>query len=436
MDADQRRTIEQTLLARPWVQLVVGVVAIASVANMQYGWTLFVDPIEARHHWGPAAVQVAFTWFIVLETWVNPFGGYFVDRFEPRFVVLVGAVLVVLSWFLNSIAGSLTVLYLGCAVGGVGTGCVYGACLGNAIKWFPARRGLAAGLTAAGFGAGAAITVAPIANMIQSAGYEKAFAVFGLIQGGVVAVMSSLMMPAPASLQATRVNEEQSRRDYTPAEVLRSPVFYMLYLLYMLVAVGGLTLAASVAPIAYQLRIADKPVNLLTGSVPALLVALPLSRVCDGASRPLFGWISDRIGRELTMAFAFMVGGMALLMLDSYGTDPESFILLTAVYFGVYGDIFSLFPATAADTFGARFATANIGMLYTAKGAGSLLVPVATSIAHTHGWGTVFIVAMCFNLTAALLAAFALGPLRERHLAEAARTAGAVFRPPRRPPED
>lgn len=429
MITDRPKTTEKTLLANPWVQLAVGVVCVASVANLQYNWTLFVDPIEAQHHWGPAAVQVAFTLFVLFESWLVPVEGYLVDRFEPRHVVLAGAALVAASWLLNSVADSLPMLYLGCAVGGIGTGCVYGSCLGSAIKWFPARRGLAAGITAAGFGAGAAITVGPIASMIASAGYQQAFAVFGLFQGGLIAVTSSIMVVAPAAVQAQRANDEQTRRDYTPAEVLRSPVFYLLYLLYVLVAVGGLTLAASVAPIAQTMGVADDPAGFL--GLPTLLLALYLSRICDGAGRPLFGWISDRLGRELTMALGFIIGGLALLMLDSYGTDPLGFVLLTAVYFGVYGEIFSLFPATAADTFGARFATANIGMLYTAKGTGALLVPVATLLAREHGWGTVFTLAMCFNLVAALLAVFALAPLRDRHFQEAARAAGAVFRPER-----
>jgi MFS transporter, OFA family, oxalate/formate antiporter len=408
-------------------------VCVASVANLQYSWTLFVNPIEARHHWTPAAIQVAFTLFIVLESWVNPLEGYLVDRSEPRYVVLSGAVLITLSWLLNSVASSLPLLYLGCALGGVGTGCVYVSCVGNAIKWFPARRGLAAGITAAAFGSGSAITIGPIASLIQTSGYEHAFATFALIQGGLVAIMSSLMVVAPGSLQAARLNPEQTRRDYSPTEVLRSPVFYLLYLLYVLVSLGGLTLAASMAPIAQDMRIDNTPLHLLGMAMPAVVLALSLSRVCDGAGRAFFGWLSDRVGRELAMAAAFITGGAALLMLESYGTNPLSFVLLTGLYFGVYGEIFSLFPATAADTFGARFATANIGMLYTAKGVGSLLVPIATSIARSHGWGAVFTLAMCFNLIAALLAVFALSPMRGRHFSEAARSAGAVFQAERTP---
>src|SRR5271169_529801 len=183
--------------ANPWLQLIIGVICMAAVANLQYGWTLFVTPIDDKYHWGRAAIQVAFTLFVLIETWLIPVEGYLVDRFGPRYVVLAGSILVGAAWTLNSVASSLPILYLAAALGGIGTGCVYGTCVGNALKWFPGRRGLAAGVTAAGFGAGAALTIVPISNMINSAGYEQAFLVFGLIQGGIVFVLSWLLLVAP-----------------------------------------------------------------------------------------------------------------------------------------------------------------------------------------------------------------------------------------------
>jgi OFA family oxalate/formate antiporter-like MFS transporter len=189
----------------PWLQLTIGVICMACVANLQYGWTLFVNPIDEKYHWGRAAIQVAFTVFVLVETWLIPIEGYLVDRFGPRWVVMGGAFLVAIAWVINSSASSLPVLYTAAAIGGIGTGCVYGTCVGNALKWFPGRRGLAAGITAAGFGAGAAITIGPIASMIKGAGYEQAFLVFGLIQGGIVFVMSWGLQVAPPSLLAAKV---------------------------------------------------------------------------------------------------------------------------------------------------------------------------------------------------------------------------------------
>jgi OFA family oxalate/formate antiporter-like MFS transporter len=406
-----------SLLANPWVQLILGIICMACVANLQYGWTLFVDPIDAKFHWGRPAIQLAFTIFVLIETWLVPVEGYLVDRFGPRWVVLGGAILVGTAWVMNSGADSLPLLYFAAAVGGIGTGCVYGTCVGNALKWFPGRRGLAAGLTAAGFGAGAALTVIPISHTIASAGYQQAFFDFGLIQGGIVFVIAWLLLAPPAQVLTATVKPNQSRHGYTPAEVLRSPVFYVLYVMFVLIASGGLTMAASMAPIAKDFKIDKIPVELFTMVMPALAFAIFLNRIFDGVGRPFFGWLSDQIGREYTMALAFFIGAAALFTLSQSGSNPVTFVLVTALYFGVYGEIFSLFPATQGDTFGSKFAAANAGMLYTAKGAGALLVPIAAGIAKSHGWGTVFTVAMSFNIAAGLLALFVLKPMRERHFA-------------------
>ena len=407
-----------SVLAKPWVQLVVGVICMACVANLQYGWTLFVNPIDAKFHWGRGAIQVAFTIFVLIETWLIPVEGYLVDRFGPRWVVLAGGILVAIAWVVNSSADSLALLYFAAAIGGVGTGCVYGTCVGNALKWFPGRRGLAAGITAAGFGAGAAVTIGPISAMINSAGYEHAFLVFGLIQGGIILLMACLLLGPPPQLLAAKVKPNQTARGYTPKEVLRSPIFYVLYLMFVLIAAGGLTMAASMAPIAKDLRIDKSPVELLGFALPALVFALSLNRIFDGVGRPFFGWLSDQIGREYTMALAFFIGAVALFVLSQSGSNPAVFVLITALYFGVYGEIFSLFPATQGDTFGSQYAASNAGMLYTAKGAGALLVPIAADIAKIHGWGAVFTIAMTFNVVAGLLALFVLRPMRLRHFAK------------------
>ena len=408
---------KSSLLANPWVQLISGVICMACVANLQYGWTLFVNPIDAKYHWGRSAIQVAFTLFVLIETWLIPVEGYLVDRFGPRWVVISGAIFIALAWVINSRANSLALLYVGAAFGGIGTGCVYGTCVGNALKWFPGRRGLAAGITAAGFGAGAAITIGPISTMINQAGYEHAFFVFGLLQGAIVFGMSWLLMAAPAALATVKVKPNQTARVYTPGEVLRSPVFYVLYIMFVLIAAGGLTMAASMAPLAKDLKIDKVPVELFGLAMPALVFALSLNRIFDGAGRPFFGWLSDQIGREYTMALAFFIGAGALLTLSQSGSNPIVFVLVTALYFGVYGEIFSLFPATQGDTFGSKYAAANAGMLYTAKGAGALLVPLAAAIAKSHGWGVVFAIAMTFNVIAGLMALCVLKPMRKRHFA-------------------
>jgi MFS transporter, OFA family, oxalate/formate antiporter len=405
-------------LANPWTQLVLGVICMACVANLQYGWTLFVNPIDAKYHWGRPAIQVAFTTFVLLETWLIPVEGYLVDRFGPRWVVMGGGILVAIAWVINASAASLPVLYFAAAVGGVGTGCVYGTCVGNALKWFPGRRGLAAGITASGFGAGAAITIGPISKMINSSGYEQAFFTFGLLQGAIVFVLAWGLLVAPPSLLVAKTRVAQTAHGYTPTQVLRSPCFWVMYVMFVLIAAGGLTMAASMAPIAKDFHIEKTPVDLFGFVLPALVFALALNRIFDGIGRPFFGWVSDQIGREVTMAIAFLIGAAALFTLNQAGTNPVVFVLVTAIYFGVYGEIFSLFPATQGDTFGARYAAANAGMLYTAKGAGSLLVPIATAIAKAEGWGTVFSIFVTFNVIAAVMALVVLKPMRQRHFAQ------------------
>jgi len=268
-------------------------------------------------------------------------------------------------------------LYISAIVAGTGAGAVYGTCVGNALKWFPDHRGLAAGATAAGFGAGAAITVVPIANMIAASGYQNAFFWFGIGQGVIVFILAFFLRKPSRTMPAKKkqLNLPQTKVDFTPQQVLRSPIFWVMYLVFVMVAAGGLMTAAQIAPIAHDFKIANEPVGILGFQMAALTFAISLDRIFDGFGRPFFGWVSDNIGRENTMFIAFTTAAFMLLTLSVYGHIPIVFVLATAVYFGVFGEIYSLFPATSGDTFGVKFATTNNGMLYTAKGTASLLVP-------------------------------------------------------------
>ncbi|WP_375783934.1 oxalate/formate MFS antiporter [Bradyrhizobium sp. Pha-3] len=397
-----------------WLQLVMGIVCMAMIANLQYGWTLFVDPIDGAHHWGRAAIQFAFTIFVVTETWLVPVEAWFVDKYGPRIVIMFGGVMITLSWVLNSYADSLTLLYAAAVIGGIGAGSVYGTCVGNALKWFPDRRGLAAGATAAGFGAGAALTVVPIANMIASSGYQTAFFDFGIGQGLIVFLLAFFIQKPAVTMppKKKQLNLPQTKIDFTPPQVLRSPIFWVMYLVFVMVASGGLMAAAQIAPIAHDYKIATTPVSLAGFQMAALTFAISLDRIFDGFGRPFFGWVSDNIGREHTMFIAFGTGALMLLTLSTWGHNPLVFVLATAVYFGVFGEIYSLFPATSGDTFGSKFATTNNGMLYTAKGTAALLVPAASVVAASYGWQAVFVIAVALNATAALMALFVIKPMR------------------------
>ena len=406
--------------ATRWGQLIFGIICMVMIANLQYGWTLFVNPIDQKYHWGRAAIQVAFTIFVLTETWLVPFEGYLIDRFGPRVMVCGSGVLVAIAWVINSVADSLFLLYVGAAIGGIGAGVIYGASVGNALKWFPDRRGLAAGLTAAGFGAGSALTVIPIANMIQSSGYQAAFLWFGLGQG-IVVVLVSLLLRAPQAGEVVVPPAgavQQTRRDYGPAEVLKTPVFWVMYAMFVMVGAGGLMALAQLAPIANDYKIAGVPVSILGLTLPALTFALTIDRVLNGICRPFFGWVSDHIGRENTMFIAFFVEGLGIYALLYFADNPVLFVVLSGMVFFAWGEIYSLFPATCTDIYGRKFATTNYGMLYTAKGTASLLVPLANVLTSATGsWHAVFYVAAILNIVAAVMALVVLKPMRRRAMA-------------------
>jgi OFA family oxalate/formate antiporter-like MFS transporter len=403
--------------ANRWIQLIAGIVCMVMIANLQYGWTLFVHPIREKFGWDRSAVQVAFTIFILLETWLLPFEGWLVDRFGPKLVVLTGGVLVGLAWAVNSIADSLTMFYLAAAIGGIGAGAVFGTCLGNALKWFPDRRGLAVGLTAAGYGIGSAFTIVPIQATIAGHGYQAAFLWFGVAQGVIVCLTSWIFAAPPheGRFAAGAIAQPVAGHSATPAQVLRSPFFWLLYVMMVLVSAGGLTFTAQLAPIAIDFNVANVPVSLLGITLPALTFALTIDRVTNGVTRPLCGWISDRIGREMTMFAAFSIEAVGIWALGTWGHDPLMFVLLGGLVFFAWGEVASLFPAICTDHFGTKYATANAGLLYTSKGLASMLVPLASLLAAAMGhWHAVFMIAAAMNAVAAVLAITVLRPLRQR----------------------
>ena len=401
-----------------WSQLWLGLVCMILIANLQYAWTLFVNPMAAANHWSVAAIQVAFSIFIATETWLTPIEGWIVDALGPRrgppLMIAFGSVFVGVAWVLDSYAATLSTLYIGAALSGIGAGAIYATCVGNAVKWFPDRRGLAVGITAGGFGAGAALTVIPIRLLIENAGYQSAFFWFGLSQGIVLLLISPIMRaPLPGEVPATAPPKvPQSAVSYTPGQALATPVFWLLYVMFVLISASGLMATAQIGPIAKDFGMSNAAV--LFGA-SALSVALVVDSVMNGTARPFFGWVSDNIGREPTMAIAFALGGCAYLLLAYFGHTPWAFVICCALIFFTWGEIFSLFPSTCTDLFGTRFATTNAMLLYTAKGTSAWLVPLANVLkTSTGGWHAVFLVAAATNFVVVLAALFILGPVRRR----------------------
>jgi len=397
-------------------QLVLGIICMVMIANLQYGWNLFVNPINQAHHWGRAAIQVAFSLFVLAETWLVPVESWFVDRFGPRIVVMIGGALVALAWAIDSVANSLPVLYGAAILSGIGAGAVYGTCLGNALKWFVGRRGLAAGMTAAGFGAGAAATVVPIREVILTHGYQSAFLWFGLGQGAVI-VLVAFFLQAPKVHAAAIITgpNVQTARNFRPLETLKTPLFWVLYLMFVMVAAGGLIVTAQLASIAADFGVAESPLTILGITGTVLTLALVVDNVLNGLARPFFGWVSDQIGRERTMFIAFMLCAVSIGSLALYGHNPMWFLLSGGLIYFTWGEIYSLFPATCTDSYGPQYATTNAGMLYTAKGTAALLVPLANVASAGGGWHTVLLVGAAANIVAALMAVLVLRPLRLAH---------------------
>ena len=398
-----------------WMQLIVGVICMALIANLQYGWTYFVGPMAKANSWEVGSIQIAFSIFIALETWLTPLQGWIVDSLGqrgPKLMVAAGGIFVAIGWLINAKATSLGALYLGAVISGIGAGGIYATCVGNAVKWFPDRRGLAVGLTAAGFGAGAAVTVIPIQMMITSVGYAETFFWFAIIQGGIVFVVAWLLRPpVPGETpDVTTVKVLQSSTSSTPGQVLASPVFWLLYLMFVLVSASGLMVTAQIAIIAKDYGVAST-VILFGGTT--LIVAGIIDNLANGGARPFFGWVSDQIGREATMAIAFTAGGIAYWLLGVAGTTPWTFVICAALIFFTWGEIFSLFPSTCTDMFGSKYATTNASMLYTAKGLSAFVVPLANVLkSYTGSWHSVFFAASIMNFLVVGLALFVVRPMR------------------------
>jgi MFS transporter, OFA family, oxalate/formate antiporter len=407
-----------------WLQLVSGVVCMIAAANIQYAWTLFVPEIQKTFGWSRPSIQTAFTIFVIIQTWLTPIEGYLIDRFGPRLLVIFGGVFTGLAWITNSYATSLTGYYAGAVIGGIGVGCVYATCVNNAIKWFPDRRGLAVGLTAGAYGFGSALTIIPIANMIAGGSFQEAFFWYGLVQGLIIMLASlALRAPTAGETQPSTILV-QSRRDYTLLEAVQTPVFYTLFVMFILTVTGGLMAVAQLGPMAQDLGVKDTNVNLYFFVLAALPFALLLDRIMNGISRPLFGWISDHIGRENTMCIAFLLEGLGIVSLATFGSNPWAFVFLSGMVFLAWGEVYSLFSATSGDAFGTKNIGSIYGVLYCSKGIAALLVPLGNVITEATGsWATVLYTVAAMDLAAAVCALLVLKPLLRSHMTNSATVA-------------
>jgi MFS transporter, OFA family, oxalate/formate antiporter len=391
------------LIRNPWFQLVASVIAMVMIANLQYAWTLFALPIADAHGWKLADVQWAFTVFILFQTWVQPLDGWFIDKLGPRLFITVAGVLCGVGWSAMGFATTLYQLYFYYVLAGIGAAFVYSGCVGSAVKWFPNRRGLAAGIIAAGFGGGTALFIPVITYLIREHTYASAFLFTGIFQGTVIAIAAQFLrhpgpdfVPSGAS-QKSKTTARRNTEVFNTPEMLRTRHFYMLYGMFVMMATGGLLVTAQAGPLVKSWGL----------TATALTAATALGPIANGASRIFWGWLSDRTGRELAMALAFVLQALCLFAVLTLGrTSGAMFTVTLVLTFFTWGEVFSLFPSTIGDYFGSKNATSNYGVLYSAKGVASIIAGgVAAMIYDRFGsWDAVFYGSAALALIAAVLA--------------------------------
>jgi OFA family oxalate/formate antiporter-like MFS transporter len=386
-----------------WVQLVASVVAMVMIANLQYAWTLFVRPIQQATSWRLSEIQLAFSLFILFQTWVQPLDGWLIDRFGPRVFITIAGVLCGTGWAAMGQVHSLPQFYAAYIVAGIGAALVYSGSMGSALKWFRERRGLAVGIISAGFGSGTALFIPVIAYLLRTRGYSAAFLWTGVFQGAVIVLVAQALRHPPASLlqaapaQASAAVRRQTTDQFTTVEMLRTPHFYVLFAMFVMMATGGLLVTAQAGPVAASWGI----------SVAALTLATTLNPIANGASRVFWGWASDRMGRENTMVIAFALQAVALVLVLAVGRLSGGLFALTLVLvFFTWGEVFSLFPSTVGDYFGTRHATSNYGILYSAKGVASMLGGVVAAMLFERfgTWTACFYGSAALALVASIVA--------------------------------
>jgi OFA family oxalate/formate antiporter-like MFS transporter len=397
-----------------WIQLGLGLICMMTISSPQYVWTLMTKPLMAKLGIALPELQVTFSLLVLLQAFFSPFQGALIDRFGPRMLISIGTVLAGLSWVLASYAHTTSMLYLtyGC-IGGLGTGIVYVGVVGFVVRWFPDQRGFAAGVAAAGYGMGAIVTTFPISASLASHGVESTLWLYGIVFAAVGLLASQgLRVPPAVESMGAAARTASASRSYRPSEMLKTPVFWLMFLMMTMMSTSGLMVTSQMASFATDFGVS----KVLVFGLAALPLALTIDRFTNGLTRPLFGWISDRLGRENTMFFAFALEAVAMTLWLLTRADAVLFVLLSGVVFFGWGEIFSLFPSTLTDTFGTRYATANYGWLYISFGIGSVFGGPLAALLHQHtgSWVPVFGCAIALDLCTAVLAIAVLKSARRR----------------------
>jgi OFA family oxalate/formate antiporter-like MFS transporter len=405
-------------LGNRWTQLILGLICMMAISSPQYVWTLFTKPLTAQLGVKLSDLQVTFSIFIVLQTFLSPLQGFLIEKFGPKLLLGAGALLTGLSWVLASSADTLTALYLTYGLlGGIGTGVIYVGIVGLMVEWFPDRRGLAAGVVAAGYGMGAVITTFPVTNSIAAVGYQQTLQHFGLIFGAIAFIAALGMKSPPKGWMADTIARNRKTEGVNPGQMLTSPIFWLMFVMMTMMSTSGLMVISQMATFSKDFGIA----SVLVFGMAALPLALTVDRFTNGLTRPFFGWVSDRIGRENTMFIAFGLEAVAMTLWLLTRDNSYLFVMLSGLVFFGWGEIFSLFPSTLTDTFGEKHAITNYGFLYMAQGIGSIFGgPLAAKLhEQTGSWIPVFVVVISLDAITAILAILVLKPMRSKYLGAA-----------------
>ena len=406
-----------------WFQLAAGVLAMIVISNFQYAFTLFTPGLKESFKGVPYSdIALIYTLFILFETWPVPLAGYFIDKFGIRKLMIIGALLISLGWVGGGLfATSLFHLYIYYGVlAGTGAGIIYIATVANAVKWFPDKRGLAAGLTAAGFGGGSALTLIPINATISAIGWQGAMTWWGIGQG-IVAIICALILHHPPKgwLPANWIQPKavaQTRREFTPGQMMSQKEFYIMYAMFLMVCTGGLMTTGNMSQIAKSLNVADATFM----GIAIVPLTATIAGVMNAFARIMWGAVSDRVGREYTMAFAFVLEGVLIFLMTTISGNPIAFMLLMPFVFLAWGEIYALFSAITGDVFGPKNSSANYGILYTAKGMSAILAgwgAAALAAMYAGSFTVPYYIAAAADIVAAVLALYVLRPIIRKRIA-------------------
>src|SRR6202051_2891911 len=303
-----RQTRTTGIFGSRWMQLFLGLVCMMAISSPQYVWTLFTKPLMTQLGVSLTQVQITFSIFIVLQTFLSPLQGYLIETFGPKLLLAVGAIMTGLSWVLASSADTLISVYVTYGLlGGIGTGIIYVGIIGLMVAWFPDRRGMAAGVVAAGYGMGAVLSTFPVTISIAKLGYQPTLLHFGLIFGAVAFLAALGMKQPPKDWMADYIARNKKTEGLGSGEMLKTPLFWLMFLMMTMMSTAGLMAISHMATFSRDFGIANATI-LGMGALP---LAVTIDRFTNGLIRPLFGWISDRLGRENTMFFAFALEAVA-----------------------------------------------------------------------------------------------------------------------------